>query len=312
MAIPAKQLQTWSHQGSVTQSKQTYATVKNALEAASAPYTNHNFTVFLQGSYGNDTNIYAESDVDVVIRYNGAFFSNLSHLPADQAAAQGRAFGAGTYPYRDFKGHVQTALTNAFGAAAVTPGKKAIKIRANDSRRSADVVVAFEHHRYYRFTSIQDDEHVTGISFFDSNRNRIDNFPDQHCENLTTKHQVTNNRLKPTIRIFKNMRTKLVDDAVIANGIAPSYYIEGLLYNVPNDKFVSDESERIYNILKWLDETKDRSQFVCANEQYYLLWDNLSVCWPKSNGTTFIDASLSCGMNGPRTTTGNRIIPFFR
>lgn len=99
-------------------------------------------------------------------------------------------------------------------------------------------------------------------------------------------------RFKPTIRIFKNMRTKLVDDGAIANGIAPSYYIEGLLYNVPNDKFVSDESERTYNVLKWLDETKDRSQFVCANEQYYLLRDNLSVCWPKSNGTTFIDAVI--------------------
>ncbi len=292
MTIPTNQLQTWSHQGSVTQSRQTYATVKNALEAASAPYTDRNFTVFLQGSYGNDTNIYAESDVDVVIRYNGAFYSDLSNLPPDQAAAQDRAFSAGTYPYRDFKSHVQTALTSAFGVGAVTPGTKAIKINANNSRRSADVVVAFTHHRYYGFTSIYDPNHVTGISFFDSHWNRIDNFPDQHSDNLTTKHQATNSRFKPTVRIFKNMWTKLVDDGLIADGIAPSYYIEGLLYNVPNDKFVSDESERIYNILKWLDDTKDRSQFVCANKQYYLLRDNSSVCWPKSNGPTFINAVI--------------------
>lgn len=75
MTIPLSQLETWSHQGSVTQSKNTYATVKAALEDANASYKSRNFKVFLQGSYGNDTNIYAESDVDVVIRYDGAFFS---------------------------------------------------------------------------------------------------------------------------------------------------------------------------------------------------------------------------------------------
>src|SRR5437870_12922760 len=109
MTIPATQLDTWSHQGSVTQSKQTYATVKNALEAPTALYTSRSFTVFLQGSYGNDTNIYAESDVDVVIRYDGAFFDDLSRLPPDQVAAYNGAFSNGTYLYNDFKRHVQTA-----------------------------------------------------------------------------------------------------------------------------------------------------------------------------------------------------------
>ncbi len=38
MAIPESQLDTWSSQGSVTQSQTTYATIKNALESAEAPY----------------------------------------------------------------------------------------------------------------------------------------------------------------------------------------------------------------------------------------------------------------------------------
>ena len=290
MPIPSNQLETWSHPGSIIQSAQTYAAVKRALEAASAPYTDRTFTVFLQGSYGNDTNIYAESDVDVVIRYDGAFYYDVSQLPAGQAAIRDQAFGPGDYPYDDFKRHVQTALTTAFGAAAVTAGTKAIKISANSSRRSADVVVAFEHLRYHRFISTADDNHVTGISFFDSAGMRIDNFPDQHSENLTAKHQATTNRFKPTIRMFKNMRKKLVDDNVIEAGIAPSYYIEGLLYNVPNDKFVWDESGRIYNILKWLEDTTDRSKFLCANEQYYLFWENSPTSWPKANGEAFINA----------------------
>jgi hypothetical protein len=293
MAIPANQLDTWSHQGSVTQSTQTYATVKKALEAASASYRDGNFTVFLQGSYGNDTNIYAESDVDLVIRYNGEFYSDLSDLPPDQVTAQNRAFSPGTYAYRDFKSHVQTALSNAFGAGAVTADTKAIRIAAKNSRRSADVIVAYEFHRYYRFTGTYDDHHVTGISFFDSSGNRIDNFPNQHCENLTKKHQATNSRFKPTVRIFKNMRSKLIDDGVIAAGLAPSYYIEGLLYNVPNDKFVSDGQQAVRNILKWLYDTKDRTNFLCANELYCLLRDGYPTSWPTANGTAFIQAAVN-------------------
>src|SRR6266851_5713701 len=100
MAIPESQLETWSHQGSVTQSKDTYATIKGALEDANANYTSRNFKVFLQGSYGNDTNIFAESDVDIVIRYDGAFLHDIKERPADEQAAFNAAFPeSGTYLY---------------------------------------------------------------------------------------------------------------------------------------------------------------------------------------------------------------------
>lgn len=292
MSIPASQLETWSHQGSIAQSKQTYAIVKNALEAANAPYTDRDFTVFLQGSYGNDTNIRAESDVDVVIRYDGAYYSNLNALSADEKVAYERQRSPATYSYDDFKKHVQTSLTSAFGNA-VKPGTKAIKIEAGGSRRNADVVVAFQHRHYYRFAPPWVDEFTPGISFFNSSGTRIDNFPNQHCENLTTKHQATGNLFKPAARIFKNMRSKLVDDKSIANGIAPAYYIEGLLYNVPDSNFVADQSATVLNILEWLSETKDRTEFVCANKMHYLLRDGFPVCWPTANGAQFINALVN-------------------
>jgi tRNA nucleotidyltransferase (CCA-adding enzyme) len=84
MAIPESQLETWSHQGSITQSSNTYNTIKNVLEGSTTPYANKNFKVFLQGSYGNDTNIYAESDVDIVIRLDDCFHSDLKSLSEDE------------------------------------------------------------------------------------------------------------------------------------------------------------------------------------------------------------------------------------
>jgi hypothetical protein len=292
MTIPLVQLQTWSAQGSVTQSKNTYARIKGALEDAKANYADRNFKVFLQGSYGNDTNIYAESDVDVVIRHDGAFFHDIKERPADEQGAFHMAYPTnGTYAYNDFKQHVVQALQAIFGDS-VKSGTKAISIEGNGNRRKADVIVAFEYRRYYKFKSSYDENHVTGMCFFLSDGTRIANYPDQHCENLTVKHQATNNKFKPLARIFKNMRSKLIDDGLITQGSAPSYYIEGLLYNVPNDQFVGDYQDIFLNILNWLYKTKDRSEFVCANEQYYLLRDNFHTCWACADGQKFIDAAI--------------------
>lgn len=66
---------------------------------------------------------------------------------------------------------------------------------------------------------------------------RIENYPKLHRENLTKKHQSTEQWLKPMVRVMKNMRSKLVADGTLDPGAAPSYYIEGLLYNIPNEKF---------------------------------------------------------------------------
>lgn len=48
----------------------------------------------------------------------------------------------------------------------------------------------------------------------------------------TAKHQATNSYFKPTVRAMKNMRTKLVEDGRIGNETAPSYCIEGMVWNV--------------------------------------------------------------------------------
>src|SRR5258708_19566960 len=84
MTIPLAQLDTWSKQGASVTSKTTYATIKAALEDANAKYTDRNFKVFLQGSYGNDTNIWAESDVDPVTPYSPPFYTYIANRPFDQ------------------------------------------------------------------------------------------------------------------------------------------------------------------------------------------------------------------------------------
>ena len=115
MSIPESQLDTWSHQGSVQQSCDTYATVKRALEARDTKYADKSFDVFLQGSYGNDTNIYAESDVDVVIRTDSIYYYDTSALNPQELQIFQSSFTAATYTYSDYKSQVVQALQKSFG-----------------------------------------------------------------------------------------------------------------------------------------------------------------------------------------------------
>jgi hypothetical protein len=292
MPIPETQLETWSHQGSITQSSTTYATVKRALEAADAKYAGKDFEIFLQGSYGNDTNIYAESDVDLVIRLDSMFHYDLKALtPAEAAAFEVAHPGTVEYKYRDFQADVIAALDKGLGAADVKPGKKAVKIKANGSRRNADVVVATEFRRYYSFPGIAGARFERGICFFTSAGDRIANYPKQHSANCTAKHQATTSRYKPMVRIMKNLRSKLIDDGKIPAGSAPSYFLEGLLYNVPNDKFGKRYDDTFIAAMNWILQA-DRTKLVCANEQYYLARDSAAECWPCASCDGFIDAAM--------------------
>ncbi len=207
--------------------------------------------------------------MDVVIRLDSIYYYDLSALNAQELSVFTAAFTPATYPYADYKDHVVEAFQKSFGTADVKPGTKAVKIKANGSRRSADVVVATEFRRYYSgpFGGVLFEP---GICFFTSSGDQIVNYPKQHSTNCTTKHQATNGCFKPMVRILKNMRSRLVDDGAIADGTAPSYFLEGLLYNVPKDKFGTNYSDTFVAAMKWI-LAAHRNDFLCANEQQPLI-----------------------------------------
>ena len=95
--------------------------------------------------------------------------------------------------------------------------------------------------------------------------------------------------LKPMARILKNMRSRMVEQASLKDGVAPSYYVEGMFYNVPKDQYVSTSyGDTFCNGINWLLKA-DKSKLVCANWQYYLL-GNSNVQWNMADFDVFIDA----------------------
>lgn len=287
MAIPEAQLETWSHQGSVQQSSSTYQTIKNSLDSSTSSYAGKSYS-FLQGSYGNDTNIWAESDVDTVIRFNSIFRYDLDTLPPQQAAVFRQNVAPALHSFSDFKQGVITQLSTTFSAENVIPGKKAILIKPSTSRRKADVIACYEYRRYTRYINDNDCDFKSGIIFPTVAHGEIINYPQIHSENLTLKHQATSEWFKPMVRILKNMRSRLVENGVISKDVAPSYYIEGMLYNVPNAQFGGNYADTFCNSINWLSQA-DKTKLVCAHSQYYLLGDS-NVQWPTNNCNLFLTA----------------------
>lgn len=289
MAISEIQLATWAKQGQTAQFTSTYDNIKAVLEHDNSPYSLKNFNIFLQGSYKNDTNIYGDSDLDIIINLKDIFYYDLSFLPDIDKKLFLSNLERAEYSLTEFKDSVLIWLIKNYGSDVIRRSK-AIMIRANANRRDADILVSAELRRYLRFKDWNDFSYEEGIRFLLPDQSHIDNFPSHHSKNCTTKHQMTNNWFKPTVRIYKNLRNKLINDGRIKEGLAPSYFLEGLLYNVPLGIFGGSEQENFYSTLNWL-VNADRSRFVCANEMYRLFDPKSPVMWRIENCDQFLRAT---------------------
>ncbi|MFW6106628.1 MAG: nucleotidyltransferase, partial [bacterium] len=116
----------------------------------------------------------------------------------------------------------------------------------------------------------------------------IINYPKLHRDNCTAKHQSTGNWFKPTVRMFKNMRSRLVKSAALSRDTAPSYFVEGLLYNVPDGEFGASFQDTFCNCVNWLREA-NQSEFACANGKLWL-FGTRSTQWSQDDCDHFLSA----------------------
>jgi hypothetical protein len=283
VGIPAKQCDTWCDQGATVTSASTYTSIKAALAHQDSAIRGRDYDVYLQGSYKSDTNIRGDSDVDVVVELNETYYQDISDLSADEQTALNKSFIKADYSINAFDADVQSALKSYYGSKSVTAANKCLKVADGGGRLPADVVVAAQFRRYTKFRGYADQHHDQGITFWGrTDKQQVINYPRQHCDNSVSKNKSTKGNYKPSVRMIKNARAYLADNNVINRSLAPSYFVEGWLYNVPDEKFVSDSNTTFYNILKFFEGKEDWTKFVCQNYQYYL-FGPLNVQWHEGN-----------------------------
>ncbi len=264
MTIPESQLNRWADHGSQDASKRTHETIRRVLAAHQWPEgTRYDF--YLQGSYSNDTNIRRDSDVDVVLELTSAFMHDIDSLsPYDKNTIMS-SFQPPPYGWNDFRRDTLKALEGGFGKRAVAQGNKCIKLKADSTRLAADVVVCIRHRRYVnQFT------YNEGIALYALHDKRwIVNYPREHHMNGAAKGRRTGQRYKRTVRMFKAARNHLHSSGLIRSGLAPSYFLECLLYNVPDMTFQVQLQETYRSIVNWMIQIDLRS-LTCQNERQNL------------------------------------------
>ncbi len=297
MAIPLSQLTTWSNQGATVSAKSTHESIRNALTHDQSPLKDRvsrgSVKIYLQGSYKNDTNIRADSDVDVVVELTTTFGHNAHELPYDQKNAHDQAYSSAVYDWKDLRSDVVTALTKYYGNASVDQnGNKSIKLLPSSGRLKADIVPVINYRKYDYFYGTDSHEVEEGVKLYHRTTNRsIVNFPEHHYQNGVRKNSDvrTGGRFKPTVRIFKNMRNYLIDNGKINSDIAPSYFLQSLIYNVPDEHFTGDHSSTTHAVLKHLWHELILDQCVCQNH-FHSLFGDTEEQWNQDNAVKTISA----------------------
>lgn len=291
MAIPQSQLDRWTHQGATTASSAAYNSIQHALQKTGSPLENRGVEIFLQGSYANATNIYADSDIDVIVHYSNTFHWDRSRLTPTQQTLHEQIYPPATYPWTSLKADVLTALSAHYGKAAVTPGNKAISVVTGSGKKPADVVPVVQYRSYTDFSNPHNPYAFWGVQFFDSANRSIVNYPQYHRKNGEAKNAAerTRSNYKETVRVFKNLRNCLVERGLLRDGVAPSYFIECLLYNVPDILFQSAVDVRVPAIITYL-KSVDRAGMICQNGRIPLL-GSTSTQWSDANCLAFLNAA---------------------
>jgi hypothetical protein len=289
--IPSSKLDSWANQGAIATSSAAYASIRHALLKASSPLAGRGVEIFLQGSYANSTNIYGDSDVDVVVLYADTFFWDMTALGPAERQLHEALFPPADYRWSQLRDDVLHALRSHYGNSAVTQGKKAIKVATGSGRRPSDVVPTVQYRRYATFVNRGDLSAHWGVQFFDSSGNPIVNYPKYHIARGEEKNQSsrTQGQYKPTVRVFKNFRNYLVERYLLGEDIAPSYSLECALYNVPDHLFIGPYTNTVPAMLDYLLNTP-YAGFLCQNGVVRLIGTG-STQWSEGNFATFVVAA---------------------
>ena len=230
-------LRKWSAPGSTSQDTDTYGRFstligKNFYQASD---------IYLQGSYRNHTDISGRGDIDIVVECGGYFEDAYSR----------------NHDIENLRDDLFYAIDrrNNF---ILHEGNKAIKYDGGRLYSPVDIVPCIP---YYH-------QGIKGISIYDHRRHKvIHSFPKAHIDNGIEKNGNTRGMFKPMVRVMKNARDMLIENGTLWEGAAPSYFIECLLYNVPDEVYSTDVVESFYGIVEWLDENSDYIDYMmCQND----------------------------------------------
>ena len=247
------------------------------------------FTVYTKGSYPNNTNVKADSDVDVAVQCSDVFYWD---------AAEPEAKRSTTTPYKGIwtpsklRAEVLLALEKKFPGQVDSSGSTAIKVNSSTARVDADVLPCFDYRYYLSSGSVRQ-----GSRAFKKDGDAITNYPNQQLKNGIAKNQASATRFKKAVRVLKRIENAMVEDSLIDE--LPSYFMECLVYNVPNSiltratwvEVVRGILGHVYVSLEGPEPKEESARWLEVNECKFLF--HQAQKWSRSDGRALAQSAWS-------------------
>lgn len=268
VGLPIDRLKSWSKPGLNQNSKDTYAKIKQLIENN----ISNPVDVYLQGSYANKTNVIDNSDIDVIVE--------LKNIATNQDNFNSYESYKTLIGFRD---DIYKAINNKNGFIFYK-SDKTIKYKGNGVNFvSVDIIPCIG----YKRTKSKN----KGIVLLDNKENRaIINYPKKHIGNGNKKSGRTGGNYKEAIRMFKNAKNYLIKSRKMNKGIASSYFIECLLYNVPDKYYKGSPFDVFYGVLYYLYTNIDKMENKPCQNGIIDLFGNGYTQWNIEDAKHFIKA----------------------
>ncbi|MEP0872751.1 nucleotidyltransferase [Trichocoleus desertorum AS-A10] len=267
--------------------ERTERMIRDAINAHE-PFENCLLSVYAKGSYANNTNVRADSDVDIAVECTEAIYWG----EAEQGTYEPSSPYQGIWTPKKLRSELVAALEKKFPGQVDTSGSTAIQINSSSARVDADVVPCFTY-RYY----LSSNSYIQGTKIFTKGDKKIVNYPAQQLQNGKDKNKRTNNAYKKAVRILKRVENAMVGQEVYQE--LPSYFIECLVYNCPDKVFahktwtevVQDVLIHIWQNLQGEESASGNDRWREVNECFYLFHNEQK--WKRSDGREFAHTALN-------------------
>jgi hypothetical protein len=279
------QLVKWTAPSSDTEKDKQDRTERMIREAIKShePFNGCSLRVYAKGSYANNTNVRADSDVDIAVECTDVLYWEESE---NGIYTPGESY-KGVWTPAKFRAELVSAMKARFSTQVDCSGSTAIQINSSSARLDADVVPCFSF-RYHMKTGSRD-----GTKIFKTDGSNIVNYPAQQLENGVAKNKQTGYYYKKGARLLKRIENNMASDGVFCE--LPSFFIECLAYNCPNTVYTcSTWTERLRGMLVHIweqlqGEEPDTGRWVEANECFYLFHSGQE--WSRKDGREFAKAA---------------------
>ncbi len=278
----------WTAPSSDTEQEKQDRTERMILEAIDehTAFATCQLNVYPKGSYANNTNVRADSDVDIAVECTEAEYWE----EAKPGAHPPGASYEGSWTPAKLRSELGAALAAKFPRQVDASGSTAFQIHSGSARVDADVVPCFSYAYYLSAGDVR-----RGTKILTTSGKGIVNYPLQQLENGKAKNKRTGHAFKKAVRVLKRVENAMVSDGVRSE--LPSYFVECLVYNCPDALFssatwtamVRSILVHLWNGLEGDEPAVEARRWVEVNECFFLFHPEQK--WTRADGRNFSQAA---------------------